>query len=788
MEAQNTAIRFSPEERQELSALLRRAAPPLTVALLSALMNRAPLPGGYFPFGAAFLAAVPTEYATIAVIGGVAGCLTDGLSFFASLEGLRHVSALLAVGGIRWALGELPRINTARYYPFFTALAGVWLTGMIIHGTIGSLFSYHSLFFAVEGILAGLAAMCFVGASPLLSHPAHTAVRWRRQTVVSLLIVICAAALPLCRWEVGRLSPGRVALHLAVLLVLPFLKEIGGAVAGTAAGCVTALAQFSLYQGTVCPAAGLLAGYAARYGRIFASSVYIAACLTGSLATGQFDVFFAAEVTTAGVIACLVPSRFVRQLLETVRFLHQKSDGTLLTDQYSRATGERLRRSSSALRGVSEIVEKVSAGLYRHDDTQEEATVFQRAEARICADCACRDHCCGDGDEGQRERVRRLLSDLRENRLRSPRDVSRALGITCIRQEAFFAELREQLAYRNAHNGAHRRISQVRTAMGQQLDGVALLLAELGDELAEPDREDIGAADRLTDALKTSGYEVIRVQCSENRHSRRSVIMTLCETDSTILEQSELGAYVGECLDGVFGAQTVKQQDGLLHMELTEQPFYRLDVGTAQHCCNGGRFCGDACEQFEDGDGCGYLLLSDGMGSGGRAAVDGAMTCALFSRMLRGGFDCESTVKITNAALMLKSEKESLATVDCLRLNLLNGRAVFFKAGAAQSYHVREGVVNRIDPQSLPLGILRETDTARYAFTAEEGDLIVMLSDGVPTDDSLWFEKLLEQYAGEPPEAFARFLLRRAINRRPANEDDDITVMVAVVQKRKNKE
>ncbi len=786
MEAQNTAIRFSTEERQELSALLRRAAPTFAVALLSALMNRAPLPGGYFPLGAAFLAAVPSEYATIAAIGGVAGCLTDGLSFFASLEGLRHVSALLAVGGIRWALGELPRVNTARYYPFFTALAGVWLTGMIIHGTTGSLFSYRSLFFAVEGILAGLAAMCFVGASPVLSHTEHTAVRWHRQTAVSLLFLLCAAALPLCRWEIGRLSPGRVALHLAVLLVLPFLREVGGAVAGTAAGCVTALAEYSLYQGTVCPAAGLLAGYAARYGRILASSVYIAACLTGSLATGRFDITFAAEVTAAGVIACLVPARSVKQLLTTVGFLHR--DRISSTDQTSRITGDRLLRSSSALRGVSEIVEKVSAGLDRHGNPKEEESVFLRAETRICADCACRDHCCGEGGEGETERIRRLMSELDGSRLRSAQDVSRALGITCIRQEAFFAELKEQWGYRHALNGAHRRISQVRSAMGQQLDGVALLLGELGGELSQPDRDDTDAAIRLTEALKAGGYEVIHVQCTENRHSRRSITITLRETDSTVLKRSELDAYVSECLGNVFGASQIQCHDNLLHMEFTEQPNYRLDVGTAQHCCHGGKFCGDACEQFEDGDGCGYLLLSDGMGSGGRAAVDGAMTCALFSRMLCGGFNCESTVKITNAALMLKSDEESLATVDCLRLNLLNGRAVFCKAGAAQSYHVREGVVNRIDPQSLPLGILRETDTARYAFTAEEGDLIVMLSDGVPTDESLWFEKLLEQYAGEPPQAFARFLLRRAINRRPADEDDDITVMVAVVQKIKNKE
>ena len=130
---------------------------------------------------------------------------------------------------------------------------------------------------------------------------------------------------------------------------------------------------------------------------------------------------------------------------------------------------------------------------------------------------------------------------------------------------------------------------------------------------------------------------------------------------------------------------------------------------------------------------------------------------------------------------MIKSEDETLSTADCLELNLYNGRAVISKAGAAQSYHVRNGCVTRIDLPSLPLGILCETDTARYGFTAEEGDMIVMISDGVPTDGSSWFEDELRRYDGCPAKQFARELLESASERRPDGEDDDITVMIGIV-------
>lgn len=782
MNAQNVAARLTQEERQGARALFHRLAPKLTVAVISALMNRAVLPGGYCPFGAAFIAAVPADCATIAAVGGVIGCLTDA-GMLLTMEGLRRVAALLAVGGIRWALGELKWVNSAKFYPFCAALAGVLLTGSIINGTTGSMLSYSTLYFFVEGFMAGTAAMFFTEASGAL-RLLEGGTRLRKSTSVSLMITLCAAVIPLCRWEIVRLSPGLILLHTAVLLALPAKREIGGAAGGTAAGCVTALSQYSLYQGTFCPVAAVLAGYAARYGRIFSASVYIAVCLTGTLISGSMDYSFAAEVAIAGVLSCLIPTAFAGQVLTAAGFVQEERS---ICAADNRAVSGRLRKSAAALRSVSTVVERVSAGLDRRGCSESEK-MYRQAVEKVCGTCPCRDNCCGEEGNAQDERVRRLAFGLDGRDPAGGMDISAALGVKCLKEEQLLGELKRLYGYHIASCGAHRRLSQVRSAINDQLAGVSLMLTELSGELGAADREDSAAAARLADALSSCGYDVQCVRCCENQYARLTVSLVLGETERTVLTRDELGAFVGECLGCELLLSEMEQQEGdaweegtILTIELVERPRYHLNFGAAQHCCNGGQLCGDAYESFEDGEGCAYLLLSDGMGSGGRAAVDGAMACGLFARLLRGGFGYESAVKIVNAALMLKSEEESLSTIDSLRLNLCNGRALFCKAGAAQSYHVRNGLVNRIDTRSLPLGILRETDTAQYCFTAEEGDLIVMLSDGVPTDDSMWFEKLLAAYDGEEPAQFARFLLSRAVSRRPAGEDDDITVMVGEI-------
>lgn len=776
MTAQDVAGGLTHEERQGAEAIFRRIMPKLAIAVLSALMNRAVLPGGYFPFGAAFVAAVPPEYATIAAVGGAIGCLTNG-GILTSLDGLRHISSLLAVGGIRWALGELKRVNSAKFYPFFTALAGILLTGIVINGTTGSMISYSTLFFLTEGIMSGIAAMFFSGACGALAL-FNGGARLDRNTSISLIITFCAAAIPICRVEILKISPGLILLHIAVLLVLPTKREVGGAVGGTAAGCVTALSQYSLYQGTVCPAAALLAGYAARYGRIFSASVYIAVCITGNLASGSMDYTFAAEVVIAGVISCLIPPRFVERVLAATGFISGQRSVCHASDNSD--VIKRLNESAGALTEVSSMFEQISDKLEKRT-CPEQQKIYSRAVEKVCVNCSCRESCCGEGEDAEAERIRRLTLGFDGSDLSSGIDISAALGIKCIHENQLLGEIKSMYGYHIASCSAHRRLSQVRSVINDQLEGVGLMLTELSGEFGAADRDDGYNAARIAESLKVCGYDVDRVRCTDNKNGRLSVLLELRQTAGAALEREEIGEYVGESLGCEFCEPIFEGSYRDFRMSLVQKQNYNLSFGAAQHCCNGGQLCGDAYESFEDGEGCAYMLLSDGMGSGGRAAVDGAMACGLFSRLLKGGFGYESSVKIVNSALMIKSDEESLSTIDSLRLNLYNGRAMFCKAGAAQSYHVRDGVVNRIDTQSLPLGILRQTDTAQYCFTAEEGDLIVMISDGVPTDESMWFENLLGQYSGEDVGEFAKFLLNLAVSRRPVGEDDDITVIVGRV-------
>ena len=86
-------------------------------------------------------------------------------------------------------------------------------------------------------------------------------------------------------------------------------------------------------------------------------------------------------------------------------------------------------------------------------------------------------------------------------------------------------------------------------------------------------------------------------------------------------------------------------------------------------------FCGDCLNYFNDGTGNTYAIVCDGMGTGGRAAVDGNMATSIMTRLLKSGLTPESSLQIVNSALMVKSEDESLSTVDVAKIRFVQRKS-----------------------------------------------------------------------------------------------------------------
>ena len=213
-------------------------------------------------------------------------------------------------------------------------------------------------------------------------------------------------------------------------------------------------------------------------------------------------------------------------------------------------------------------------------------------------------------------------------------------------------------------------------------------------------------------------------------------------------------------------------------LTFNEKPLYCLSVGYAQYAAEG-RLCGDTVKVARDGRGHQILIISDGMGRGSRAALDGAMGAGLLSRLLSAGFGFDAALKVVNSALLVKSNEESLATLDCACVDLFTGRCAFYKAGAPRSYVLRHGRLTRCELASMPAGILRGITFAKRTAVLGAGDTVVLLSDGITDADAVGLEALLCRFQSQDQQELADTVLAYAKAHTPADRRDDMSVIVA---------
>ena len=223
---------------------------------------------------------------------------------------------------------------------------------------------------------------------------------------------------------------------------------------------------------------------------------------------------------------------------------------------------------------------------------------------------------------------------------------------------------------------------------------------------------------------------------------------------------------------------TLSCEGGRIRAALCEMPIYDVEIGTDQHIADGGKLCGDCIDYFNDGLGKTYAIVCDGMGTGGRAAVDGNMAVSVMGRLLRSGLSPDSSLQIVNSALMIKSGDESLSTVDLAGVDLYTGGVTLKKAGAPQTYIKKNGRLTTREMPSLPAGILNNIKFSSDTINLNAGDMVVMVSDGVLTGDERWLERLIRSWNEGSAQDLAQAVVQEAIRRRAEIKDDDITAVV----------
>lgn len=727
---------------------------------------------GYIPFGISLVAGINCRYCIAAGVGAAVGYLMP----LGSMSSFRYIAAVLAVVGIRQLMPQKMRlVKSSVFAPLIALLATaacVALPSVLVkEGGWGWL---------IECLLAACGSYFVHRACDCISHIGdgkHATEQEMASTVIMIGLMLTA---------LGGISIAGVHLTgvLAALIVLyaaQFGHESGGAVAGISVGFVLSLADSGrLYLAGAYSLGGLLGGVTASFGPVF-SAVSLIMSVSVFLLRADPTAFLPAlyEMAAASVLFILTPQRLSGRLAE----LFAPPTEMPRLDGLRKTVSMRLGFASDALGDVAATVGRVAERL-SSINTPKYEEIFTLVEREVCSHCPL----CANCWQNERAATLSQLIDLTKQicggassdelpQLYQKSECSRA-DVVCNSLERHFKDY-------DSHRVAQQRIDEVRSVMADQFIGMSDMLGEMAVEFERSQKYDEQTAETVSTVLAKMGYTAADVACSVDCYERMTLEIRLDRSAGRRINKIEMIKELSVACGRDFSPPCINAAEKYTLITLSERPALSVEYGFCQYCCSPSQMCGDTGDYVEDGRGHGVALLSDGMGTGGRAAVDSAMVTGLLKRLVMAGFGYDCSLKIINSAMLFKSTDESLATVDIASLDLYTGRLNMYKAGACATVIRRGRRVGKAESSSLPVGILREVgfDCAEVRLAA--GDIVVMMSDGVSVDGVDWVCDLVNNWGIGTAQQLADRIVADARRRRTDGHEDDITAMVMLISERK---
>jgi len=393
----------------------------------------------------------------------------------------------------------------------------------------------------------------------------------------------------------------------------------------------------------------------------------------------------------------------------------------------------------------------------------------------VCRNCSQASNCWVKHYTDSTAAIYKLTPALKSRGTVEKSDFKAPFNIRCINIQNLCREINSLHEVQLEQIARAKNTQMYKEMIKKQFTAVCEMLDSAKDELTSYKEWDEIKSKRIYDCAVRLQLSVETAGCIYDTDGRPVITVTLRDSPPDTLIR-RLTAGISVIVGATMDMPSIEPSSASTVLYFTERPAFKIDSATSQVCADG-KTCGDVFDMFTDLKGNVHVLLSDGMGTGAAAARDGTICCAFLKRLLESGFPIKRAVELANSALSMRGDIESASTVDVLSLNVYDGKAGIFKAGAAPTFCLHGNKVARLDGQTLPVGILEDVVSKEVNLSLGDGDIVVMTSDGVQSEGYQIIEETLKTSFGASAGEICREIMRRSKD--IENIRDDITVIVA---------
>lgn len=452
--------------------------------------------------------------------------------------------------------------------------------------------------------------------------------------------------------------------------------------------------------------------------------------------------------------------------------------------------GERLQNYADSFNGLSKMFSQMSR--QKESFAQEEVGRMQdEIITRICISCNQCALCWEEKSSPMYQIFYRLLHSMEKFGMPA-REVHQELEEYCpyanvIVEEAVgvFEKARLNLAWYN-------RLLENREVIAQQLDAMAYIMQDCSKEYIDISKEEKVTLLAVRYRLKERGVQIREEHLYEKTNQRLSLQLKVSAKWGNCIAVKDIARAVSEGMHKNMvpvknSKNFIGKEDTILTFE--EEPRYQALYGVSRLAKDEMQISGDNFSFLELEGGQSVLMLSDGMGSGIRACKESEMVIELIEKFLEAGFQKETAIHMMNSAMVIQGEDGMYSTVDMAAVDLYSGDCDFYKIGAAPAFIKHGEQVELVASGSFPAGIFQQIEIEKTTRTLEDGDFVILISDGVMDylhvpEPEQTLKEILETSQINNPGKLAKHILERILLFTGGKVPDDMTVLVAGIWER----
>ena len=335
------------------------------------------------------------------------------------------------------------------------------------------------------------------------------------------------------------------------------------------------------------------------------------------------------------------------------------------------------------------------------------------------------------------------------------------------------------------------RLKQEKKNTQSQLNGVSKAISAIADELkddikTELKNEEEYAKEKETIVFLLKEKEILAEEISINKKTeeRFNIELYINQTNKKDVENiisNILSKTLKEKIKFVKKSK-IKNEKIEKYTYISDDK-YSIEVGQAIAIKDGMTVSGDSILNTRLKDGKYLLAISDGMGSGAEARKSSQIVIKMLKRLLDSGFKKETSIDLINSNLLNVGE-DIYATLDIAIIDLYKGNVEFIKSGSAPSYVKTKKKIQLIKSATLPTGIVKNAVAEVVNRNVEDGDIILMCSDGVIDSNveyknkTLWVKYLMEDIQNTNPQKISDIVLNEAVDNCYGKVKDDMSIVV----------